>query len=322
MAVPRSAWVVLLTSCLVVACERVGTGGGDEQNLSSPAILPHHQQVVRSILHKAAQDVNGQELEKTLLRFVGEDIVLVLAAACELKRLGRDGLDILVRLLDTRDKVPLKNHASFSYPPHSRHTPRCDAQWIEYELDILMARAGWCIEEMTLRNFGFQVHADVRGGQDGIVSTIGSFEYYEHCAQKVRVWWSEARANWSRFQALADALRTEGASAEWAISRLQNHKEEELKTEQRLDKDFYRVLFPLIVEKLKDRKLETAQRARNFLGSIYFESLHKLDINAPRFVIENMHEVYIQRFPPEREYEEWYRFWSSIRDELATKAWR
>jgi hypothetical protein len=156
-------------------------------------------------------------------RFVGADWNMVYTAEQELERRGQQALPILNALLDREELVPLTDTADLIYP--GAKTFYGHGWIVDYDLDRLSVRAGWALEELTFENFGFSassirepdlLKATMDGKRDTPLANVVKppdarrrDEGRGAAVARAKAWYRKSGANWSRFQALRDALRSD-----------------------------------------------------------------------------------------------------------------
>jgi hypothetical protein len=136
----------------------------------------------------------------------------------------------LIELLDNGERVALMNTFDLDYPGASLSFGHGGS--VPYDIDWLMVRAGWVLEEISFENFGFneQVvrdHPLLAADRAEIARRIAAssanillFDPYRgigghatrariflEAADRARAWWQRSSSAWSRFSAILTALR-------------------------------------------------------------------------------------------------------------------
>lgn len=128
-------------------------------------------------------------------------------AALEKAAAGASGgavLDALAPLLAESKRVPLTNTADLIWPGAKENFGH--GRYLDYDIDSLAIRAGWVIETLTFRDFGFRAPSI---DTDGSRAKLGG--------EKFRAYWTkEVAASWSRYSALQSALSSKVVSEQLA----------------------------------------------------------------------------------------------------------
>ena len=138
-------------------------------------------------------------------------------AANRLVSLEGKAVPALLPLLDSREVVPLTNTADLIYP--GARTFYGHGRIINYALDSVAVRAGWILESMTFRDFGFrsgtitedklfQAMRERPGDMplEQAVGTQGPPEPIAAAAERARQWWAKSGKGWTRSKGLVAAL--------------------------------------------------------------------------------------------------------------------
>lgn len=96
----------------------------------------------------------NSELARAIQDFQAASWFKVLAAADIIRKQGKDGLDALVALSKSERVVPLKDTADLIYPGAERFYGH--GYVLSYELNHVGDRAGWLLEDISKRAFGFE----------------------------------------------------------------------------------------------------------------------------------------------------------------------
>ncbi len=173
----------------------------------------------------ASMDDNAEHrLHPLISNFTNPEWERVNRAAEAFERQPKEAIPLLIHLLDRDEHVKLQNTADLIYPGAERFYGH---GWIvNYDLDWLSVRAGWTLEEITFRDFGFSeqainegelLSAVAAGKRDvplGDVTKVGSDatqrkDRRTKAITRAREWWRSNGANWTRLTALVDALRSD-----------------------------------------------------------------------------------------------------------------
>lgn len=171
--------------------------------------------------------VNAQASEQTLEEFKSEDWKVVKMAKLTIESQQAEAIPELIKLLDSDKKVKLSNTGSLIYPGAEKFFGH--GQILNYDIDYIAIRAGWLIEEISFNNFGF---SGIHLPKDELITHVKiTFpDYYNNSsnrkkiesstdaelrvlAQKLSVdavkdWWKAEGKDWSRLNALVDALKS------------------------------------------------------------------------------------------------------------------
>jgi hypothetical protein len=174
------------------------------------------------IMPVSAGDGNVKELFE---QFLSTDWPTVIAAKEDIENLGDQGIPGLIELLNNAQILKLKNTGDLIYPGAERFFGH--GQIIDYDIDVACIRAGWLLEELTFKNFGFTgFHLPAEELNDFLKKTFTEyFSTGENLSQietmnetekrelikklsieRAHSWWSIASGKWSRLGALEEAL--------------------------------------------------------------------------------------------------------------------
>jgi hypothetical protein len=174
------------------------------------------------IMPVSAGDGNVKELFE---QFLSTDWPTVIAAKEDIENLGDQGIPGLIELLKNAQILKLKNTGDLIYPGAERFFGH--GQIIDYDIDVACIRAGWLLEELTFKNFGFTgFHLPAEELNDFLKKTFTEyFSTGENLSQietmnetekrdlikrlsveRANSWWSVASGKWSRLGALEEAL--------------------------------------------------------------------------------------------------------------------
>lgn len=144
-------------------------------------------------------------------------------AAAALESRQADAIPALLGLMNSEDRIDLTDTADLIYP--GAETFYGHGTIVDYDIDWLAARAGWVLEELTFRDFGFSEHAIreetlLRAAAehpatdlplDQVIPSRDPAERRRSRAaaiERARSWWaSRGAAPWSRLDDLVAALQ-------------------------------------------------------------------------------------------------------------------
>ncbi len=144
------------------------------------------------------------------------------ASAQALESRGAEAIEALVALLDRDECVPLQDTADLIYP--GAKTFYGHGYLIDYDLDRLPVRAGWVLEAITFRDFGFRdgaleedelLRAAAAGARDVPLDQVVALKQDPEARRRQRAvavarakkgWAGADRAAWTRLGDLVEAL--------------------------------------------------------------------------------------------------------------------
>lgn len=165
--------------------------------------------------------------DKLITDFKSTDWPAVLKAKENIENLEKDGIPQLISMLNDFSIRKLKNTGDLIYPGATKFYGH--GQIIEYDIDEISIRAGWLLEDLTFQNFGFSgVHLPENELNTFIQATFP--DYISNAANKQKLdkmtvvekrkliktlsinkaqaWWNSESVNWSRLNALVNALKS------------------------------------------------------------------------------------------------------------------
>jgi hypothetical protein len=172
---------------------------------------------------------NGTGPVKPLMEnFLGTDWPAVLDAKEKIENTEAACIDDLIAVMNDCRISKLQNTGDLIYPGAEKYFGH--GQIIDYDIDDCCVRAGWLLEDLTFRNFGFTgIHLPDKE-LDGFIRTCFP-EYTDNPAnlthleqltssgkrklirtlsiERVKNWWKAASKNWSRLDALDEALNSQ-----------------------------------------------------------------------------------------------------------------
>jgi hypothetical protein len=159
--------------------------------------------------------------------FLSTDWPTVLTAKEKIENLENSGIPEIIGLLSECKVHKLENTGDLIYPGAEKYFGH--GQIIDYDIDDICVRAGWLLEDLTFRNFGFTgIHlADqeltgfIRENFPNYCSDPANILQLDQLSatgkrrliralsiEQVRSWWPGAASNWNRLQSLEDALKS------------------------------------------------------------------------------------------------------------------
>jgi hypothetical protein len=167
-------------------------------------------------------------IDALLEDFKSDDWPTVLNAKEKLENMDGKSVPYLIDMLGVESYVKLINTGDLIYPGAEKFYGR--GQIIDYDIDDVVVRAGWLIEEIAFQNFGFSgIHIQ----EDRLVNFIkvNYPDYYDTNSNRkkldkcpvaekrklikdlsineAREWWSRESDGWNRLGALVSALKSD-----------------------------------------------------------------------------------------------------------------
>jgi hypothetical protein len=167
-------------------------------------------------------------IDALLKDFKSDDWPTVLNAKEKLENMEGKSIPYLIDMLGVKSYIKLVNTGDLIYPGAEKFYGR--GQIIDYNIDDVIVRAGWLLEELTFQNFGFSgIHIQ----QDRLVNFIkvNYPDYYENNSNRKKIdkfsvaekrklikdlsiseareWWSRESTGWKRLDALVSALKSD-----------------------------------------------------------------------------------------------------------------
>lgn len=162
----------------------------------------------------------------------------VWTAELRLESRQAEAVPALIKLTRSTSNVQLRDTWDLIYP--GAKTFYGHGYIVDYHLDWLSARAGWALENLTFQNFGFSegvidhdtmFKATIAGKADRPLQDVVDLKQNPIAQQKLREaaserannWWKQRGPNWSRQNALIEALRSQDpVRAERAMNWVRN----------------------------------------------------------------------------------------------------
>ena len=175
--------------------------GGISSNLIAQEEVFEHQQLIKN--------------------FISTDWTKVYKAKDSLLNIGKPAIPDLIKLLDAPKAFrKLENTADLIYPGTTEFYGH--GWFIGYDLDWIAIRAGWALENLTLRNFGFkenaitekeliELHKDnyaeyIETGKHDVNFERLKFQKLDSIINNVTKWWVENENDWTALEGLKDAI--------------------------------------------------------------------------------------------------------------------
>lgn len=160
--------------------------------------------------------------------FLSTDWPTVLVAKEKIENTGSACISDMIAVLNDCRELKLQNTGDLIYPGAEKFFGH--GQIIDYDIDFACIRAGWLLEDLTFRNFGFtgihlpdneltgfirdnfpdyfnnplnRTHFDelTVSGKRKLIRTLS--------IEQVNNWWKTAAESWNRLEALESALNSE-----------------------------------------------------------------------------------------------------------------
>jgi hypothetical protein len=156
--------------------------------------------------------------------FMCNDWPTVSLAKEKIESLGSSGIPELIAIMNDCRVQKLQNTGDLIYPGAEKFFGH--GQIIDYDIDDICVRAGWLLEDLTFKNFGFsgihlpanELNGFIRTTFPDYVST-SDHQQTESLSEegkrnlirtlsieRAKKWWEEASKQWNRLEALEQAL--------------------------------------------------------------------------------------------------------------------
>ena len=178
-------------------------------------------------------------IESLIAGFTSEDWQKANRAESALESRQAEAIPALIKLLDSDERVELRNTADLIYPGAKKFYGH---GWIlDYDVDWISVRAGWALEETTFQNFGFREGAISEDElfkaalkrQDTVPLKETAASNNPDMKKRIRAevvsrakaWWQKAGGSWNRFDALLEALRSDDPVRQlWSLNWIRHGK--------------------------------------------------------------------------------------------------
>jgi hypothetical protein len=148
----------------------------------------------------------------------------VMPAKLALETRESAALPELIALLDSDRRVELMNTADLIYPGAKMFYGH--GRILDYDVDWLSVRAGWALEELTFKDFGFRggtikesdlLQAVLKGKRDVPLGEVtkppgdveAQVQRRAEAVRRAKDWWAGQGGSWRRFDELLRALRSD-----------------------------------------------------------------------------------------------------------------
>jgi hypothetical protein len=192
----------------------------------------------------------------------------VLEAKEELEKKQKEIIPVLIQLLQSTEYSKLYYSTKLMYPGTKRFIDESyRVQTIPYELDWISIRAGWLLEALTFKDFGFRSTAINIPSIDDIklnnriemnekIYTLNwqnrqtdeqIIQSRKLLAEKVANWWEQNKSTWTRVSAIKTALQSNN---EYCIIKALDFMSDYASYKESCDNFyelFYKEIRPLIV---------------------------------------------------------------------------
>lgn len=167
------------------------------------------------------------EIDKLIDKFISSDWKTVRETKLMLENYEAKVIPKVIKLLDRNEIVKLINTGSLIYPGAEKFYGY--GQIVDYDIDNISVRAGWLLEDLSFNNFGFSgYHLPKDDLMSFIKITFSDFynnannrkkletsteaqlrnTIYKLSVLKAKNWWQNNSSNWTRLEALVDALNS------------------------------------------------------------------------------------------------------------------
>lgn len=208
----------------------------------------------------------GEPVKQLVDNFLSTDWPTVISAKEKMENMGAQCIQEVIGILDNCQVYKLQNTADLIYPGAEKFFGH--GQIIDYDIDVACIRAGWLLEELSFRNFGFTgVHLP-----DGELSDFIRKNFTEYfnapgnqtqvdqmnendkrllirnlSIERARKWWADSSKQWNRLNALVQALNSSDEKTQVkALFYLRNGKT----VCEGLNQKFYRAKLSKPIERL------------------------------------------------------------------------
>lgn len=167
-------------------------------------------------------------LDSLLNAFKSKDFdEVVINAKTVLESKQKEVIPALIQLLESTEYAKLYYSPSLMYPGTKRFISE-NEKIIPYEIDWISIRAGWLLEELTFKDFGFRSTAIANPTLEEIklnnrieanerIYTVNwqnrqtesqIIQNRKVLAEKATIWWEQNKESWTRVSALKTALQS------------------------------------------------------------------------------------------------------------------
>lgn len=168
-----------------------------------------------------------KKVRSAVVDLKSDDYFRVSSARNKLESQQVRSIPALIDLLDSTERVVLTRNVHDLIYPGARPLPPKGGV-VNYEIDWIAVRAGWVLEELTFQDFGFSGGlpdwyrlTNLRTSEEIVQQYLNPRRWdrepprerasYQEAISKAHAWWQSAQAEWSRFDALAEAMAGDNA---------------------------------------------------------------------------------------------------------------
>ena len=175
--------------------------------------------------------------------------------ACEeLLKNGKDAIPQLIELLNDSSYIKLTNTADLIYPGAKEFYGHGNI--ISYNINFVSIRAGWILEKITFKEFGYRNNDCLSIEDSTVIESINKNRI--ELATKVENWWIENEKEWSLLSALQNALKSNNF---WEQYRALDYLENIKKNESLKHQDFESKIKPLLKKLMKSKDLTISEKS-------------------------------------------------------------
>jgi len=159
--------------------------------------------------------------------FLSTDWPTVLVAKEKIENIGSACISDMIAIMNDCRELKLQNTGDLIYPGAEKFFGH--GQIIDYDIDIACVRAGWLLEDLTFRNFGFtgihlpdnELTGFIQNNFPDYFNNPANHTQYEELTasgkrrlirslsiEQVNNWWKTVAASWNRLDALENALNS------------------------------------------------------------------------------------------------------------------
>lgn len=212
---------------------------------------------------------NGNEPMNILINhFLSTDWPTVLIAKENIENRGAEGIPEMLKIMNDCKVHKLQNTGDLIYPGAEKFFGH--GQIIDYDIDNICIRAGWLLEELSFKNFGFSgihlpqnelsdfiknnfpVYYGIAENQKQIEASSEDGKRALICAlsiENARTWWEVSSKQWSRLTSLEQGLNSKDEKSQVkALFYLRNGKT----ACKGLNQKFYKSKLSKVIEKLSN----------------------------------------------------------------------
>lgn len=124
-----------------------------------------------------------------------------------LERIGKESIPKLIELLRDTTHVQLENTVDLIYPGAIEFYGHGNI--IPYNINFISIRAGWVLEKITFRDFGYLSEKDVEDYNEDSATIAEINKNRNRLAKQVEIWWTKNKNKWNRLEALKNALKSD-----------------------------------------------------------------------------------------------------------------